>query len=153
MKQENNTLQEKLEQFECTCRSNGIKITHQRREIFILMASSQDHPSAEAIYKRIKFKLPMISLDTVYRTLTTFENAGIISRVQALDDRVRFDANLNLHHHLICTRCKGVVDFYWPAFDSIQLPPETIRWGTIKVKQAELRGGCAKCSKRKGSQR
>jgi Fur family peroxide stress response transcriptional regulator len=151
VKSENNTLQEKLKQFEFTCRSKHIKITHQRREIFLLLASSNNHPSAEEIYKRIKIALPMISLDTVYRTLTTFEKAGIISRVQALDDRVRFDANLKLHHHLICSGCRRVVDFYWPAFDSIPLPPETDAWGTIKVKQVEIRGICTKCSKRRGS--
>jgi Fur family peroxide stress response transcriptional regulator len=151
MKPKKSSLQEKLKQFEGSCRLQNIKITHQRREIFLLMASSETHPSAEEIYKRIKTKLPMISLDTVYRTLTTFEKAGIISRVQAFDNRVRFDANRNLHHHLICTSCKGIVDFYWPAFDSIQLPPDTNRWGTIKVKQVELRGICTKCSKRRGS--
>jgi Fur family peroxide stress response transcriptional regulator len=149
MKPPKNSLQEKLKQFERFCRLKNIKITHQRREIFILMTSLAIHPSAEEIFKRIKTKLPMISLDTVYRTLTTFEKAGIISRVQAFDDRIRFDANLQPHHHLICTKCKGIVDFYWPAFDSIQLPPDTNRWGTIKLKQVELRGGCIKCSKRR----
>ena len=151
MTPEDSTLQEKLKQFELTCKSKNIKITHQRREIFLLMASSKNHPSVEEIYKSIKIALPMISLDTVYRTLTTFEKAGIISRVHALDDRVRFDANLKIHHHLICTNCRGIVDFYWPAFDSIKLPPETNEWGAIQVKQVEIRGICTKCSKRRGS--
>lgn len=151
VKPEESTLQGKLQQFELTCRSKNIKITHQRREIFLFMASSGKHPSAEEIYKSIKVRLPMVSLDTVYRTLATFEKAGIISRVHALEDRVRFDANCNLHHHLICISCRGIVDFYWPAFDLIQLPTEANEWGTIKAKQVEIRGVCAKCSKRRGS--
>lgn len=139
-------LKEKIEQFERACRSNSIKITHQRREIFLLMAAAQSHPSAEVIYRHIKTRLPMISLDTVYRTLALFERIGIISRVQILDDRGRFDANPLPHHHLICSRCKGITDFYWPAIDSMQLPPETKRWGAIETKQLELRGICADCS-------
>jgi len=131
--------------FEKICRDNGLKLTHQRIEIFRALASSAEHPSAERIYKRLLPNFATISLDTVYRTLLTFEKLGLVSRVQALDDRGRFDANLAPHHHIICTKCKNIMDFYWPTFDEIQLPLETKRWGRIKFKQVELRGVCDSC--------
>ncbi len=148
MKNNNPHLQEKLKKFEQLCRENGIKITHQRMEIFREIASSSDHPSVEQMYNNLKPKLPMISLDTLYRTLSTFETIGIISKVSVSDNRGRFDSNLVPHHHLVCTKCKGILDFYWPTLDKIKVPSETKKWGKILAKQVELRGICADCLKR-----
>jgi len=142
-------LEQRLRDLEKICRDHGLKLTHQRMEIFRELASSSEHPSAEKIYKRLLSKFPTLSLDTVYRTLFTFEKIGLIARVQAIDDRGRFDANLAPHHHLVCTACKSVMDFYWPTFDEIPLPLETKKWGRINAKQVELRGVCDDCMARK----
>lgn len=146
MKEKNPDIKNNLAAFEKICRDNGLKLTHQRIQIFCELASSSDHPSAESIYKKLVIRYPTLSLDTVYRTLFTFEKLGIISKVQAIDDRVRFDANLTPHHHMVCTKCKSIMDFYWPTFDAIELPLETKRWGRIKSKQVELRGLCESCA-------
>ena len=148
MKNNSPYLQEKLKKFEQICSENGIKLTHQRLEIFREIASSNDHPSVEQIYNNLKSKLPMISLDTVYRTLSTFENIGIISKVSVSDNKGRFDSNLIPHHHLVCTKCKGILDFYWPTFDTIKVPSEAKKWGKIFEKQVEMRGICEDCLKR-----
>jgi len=144
MKDKNSHLHNRSIEFEKICRGSGLRLTHQRIEIFRVLASGE-HPSAEIIHKRLIAKFPTVSLDTVYRTLLTFEKLGIISRVQALDDRGRFDANLAPHHHMICTTCKSIMDFYWPSFDEIPPPPETKKWGRLKFRQAELRGVCDRC--------
>ena len=138
-------LRKKIKTFEQVCRDSGIKLTHQRMEIFREIAASTAHPSAEEIHKRLKSKLPMISLDTVYRTLAAFEKFCVIRRVHVLDDRGRFDTNLTPHHHLVCMKCKAIQDFYWPTFDEIQLPFETKKWGQVNSKQVELRGICDNC--------
>ncbi len=67
----NNTphLQEKLKKFEQLCRENRMETNHQRMEIFREIASSSDDPSVDQMYNNLKPKLPMISLDTLYRTL------------------------------------------------------------------------------------
>ena len=145
MKDKSPDVQNKINEFEKICRSNGLKLTHQRIQIFSELASSSEHPSAESIYKRLVSRYPSLSLDTVYRTLFTFEKLGIISKVQALDDRARFDGNPLSHHHMVCTMCKNIIDFYWPAFDDMQLPHETKKWGRVKSIQVELRGVCNSC--------
>jgi Fur family peroxide stress response transcriptional regulator len=145
MKDKNPDLKKKVDAFETMCRDNGIKLTHQRMQIFSELASSTDHPSAERIFNRLVSRFPSLSLDTVYRTLFTFEKLGIISKVQAIDDRARFDTNPVPHHHMVCMKCKNIIDFYWPAFDEIELPLETKKWGRIKSKQVELRGVCDHC--------
>ena len=48
------TLQKKLEHFETACRGAGLKVTHQRLEIFRELAKTSDHPTAEALYKRLQ---------------------------------------------------------------------------------------------------
>lgn len=94
--------------------------------------------------------MPTISLDTVYRTLSAFEQHGFIMRTQVLDDRARFDADLSPHHHLVCARCKSIEDFHWEAFDKTEPPPSISKWGRIMNKQVALRGICNKCLKAEG---
>ncbi len=134
------------------CRQAGIKLTPQRLEIFKAISSAQDHPSAEILYERLKKRMPTISLDTIYRTLNTFEKLGLIKRVQLLNDQARFDADMESHHHFICTRCKKIIDFKWPDFDSTKLPENIKAFGKVYGQQAELRGICRQCLKKEESE-
>ncbi len=129
-------------------RKNGVKVTHQRLEIYREIMKAEDHPSAEDIYRRIRPRLPTVSLDTVYRTLDMFEKLGIISRVEVLDDRARFDPHQEPHHHLVCTVCKRILDFSWPEMDSLKPPIPTDEWGRVVSSHLELRGICRECSKK-----
>ncbi len=127
------------------CDQAGMKLTPQRLEIFKEMLSQKDHPSAEFIFKKLRKRLPTISLDTVYRTLATFDELGIIKRLNVSNDRTLFDTNLEQHHHFICTRCKRVQDIYWPDFDNANLPESVSALGSIQVRHLELHGICNKC--------
>ena len=129
-------------------KGTGLKLTHQRLEIFYILMSDIDHPSAEVIYERIKSKMPTISLDTVYRTLALFERHGIVSRVNYLDDKSRYDPNTTDHYHFVCTRCKTIKDFYWSELDELTVPDELQLWGEIKDRYLEIRGICKDCIKK-----
>ena len=145
----NNTkslLRKRLEHFEAACRQVGLKVTHQRLEIFRELASSSDHPTAETLYKRLQESVPTLSLDTVYRTLTTFEEHGLISRVQTIESHARFEAEMEEHHHAICTQCKKITDFQWDICDKGKLPEQVANWGEIRNKQITLRGICGECA-------
>ncbi|MBW2259394.1 MAG: transcriptional repressor, partial [Deltaproteobacteria bacterium] len=134
--------QDRLRTFETRCRREGLKLTHQRLEIFRELVSTYDHPSANAIYQRVQTRIPTISLDTVYRTLLTFEDCGLVARVPAFDDQGRFDADLSPHQHLACTECKCVEDLHWEGFEDINPPLKTKEWGDIKSKHVVLKGIC-----------
>ncbi len=127
----------------------GIKLTPQRIEIFREVYGTDSHPSAEAIYDKLKQKMPTISIDTIYRTLGTLEKLGLINRVSALDRQSRFDANTEKHHHFICTECGRITDFYWPSFDSSSLPDELKAQGRILSRHIEVRGICTECLQKK----
>ena len=106
------------------CNKLGLKVTHQRLEIYNELSSARDHPSAEEIFKRIKRRLPTVSFDTVYRTLALFEQHRVITRVCRADDRTRYDSNMDTHYHLVCTRCKKIRDFFWPDLEHLAAPLE-----------------------------
>jgi len=127
------------------CREHGLKVTHQRLEILQAVAGANNHPSAEEVFKQVREKLPTISFDTIYRNLALLEQNGVIARVQYLDDRTRYDSNLKHHHHLVCTKCRKIQDFYWPDADQMKIPEETGEWGIVQKKYIELRGLCRAC--------
>ena len=136
---------QQLDHLKQICDGVGIKLTHQRLEIFREMMSANDHPSAELIHQRLQEKLPTIAIDTVYRTLATFDELGIVKKLHVMGERALFDANLDNHHHFVCTRCKVVEDIYWPEFDNSMLPEETGSMGRIQSRHLELRGICNRC--------
>ena len=137
-----------LEEFKKICEQCGIKVTYQRLEIYRVLLEAKDHPSAEEIFSRVQARVPTISLDTVYRTLATFEKFGLIRKIYSLDEKARFDPNVSHHHHLVCLKCHRLKDFTWPEVDALPLPQETKEWGEIKDRYLELRGICRDCLKK-----
>ena len=95
-------------------RAHGLKPTPQRLAIYKALMRTTEHPSPEAIYKAVRPQLPALSLGTVYKTLDALESAGLVEQVSRIGDTKRYDANLDPHHHLVCTRCRTVIDVMLP---------------------------------------
>jgi Fur family transcriptional regulator, peroxide stress response regulator len=72
-------LDRRLERFREAARRAGVRLTHQRLEIFRELASSIEHPAAEAVFRAVQARISMVSLDTVYRTLWMLEDLGLIT--------------------------------------------------------------------------
>jgi len=138
-------IEERLRAFEEVCRQEGLKITHQRLEVFRELLISHDHPNVEKLYRRLLRKLPTISLDTVYRTLTTLEQHGLITRVQTQESQARFEGRIDSHHHVICKKCGKITDFQWELLEAAVLPDEIVKWGIIEQKSITLHGLCQEC--------
>jgi Fur family peroxide stress response transcriptional regulator len=131
--------------FEQTCRAHGLKMTHQRLEIFHALVHSSRHPSAETLYKMLEQRLPTLSLDTVYRTLATFEELGLVKRVETPGNQARFEAKIEQHHHFFCDNCGQLIDFTWHSFDTIQLPESVASLGKVRDKNVVIHGVCKEC--------
>ncbi len=127
-------------------RKAGVRATHQRIEVLRVLASATDHPAAEEIHRRLKATMPTVSLDTVYRTLASLEEAGLVSRLQ-WDACARFDANIDAHHHFRCEACHSIQDFYWPDFDEMKTPAGVRKLGRAKTKRVTVQGICRNCPK------
>jgi Fur family peroxide stress response transcriptional regulator len=137
---------EKLRFFKEACRRAGLKLTHQRLEILRELALSNDHPSAEVLHSRLTKRIPTLSLDTVYRTLATFNQYGLAQKVETAESQARFEIVHERHHHLICRHCHEIVDFHWPSIDDLALPETVGVWGRIDSRNAVIYGVCRKCS-------
>ena len=144
---QNRSFEDKIRLFRNICEKEGLKLTHQRLEILRELDKATDHPSAETIHMRVQARMPTISLDTTYRTLSTFERYGLASKVQVHEDRARFCGDPSPHHHLYCKACREIVDFPWDDLDGVNLPTEIAKWGHITSKTLILEGTCNKCLK------
>ena len=138
------------ENFKIACSNAKLRVTHQRLRIYQQLLRSSDHPTAETLFKKLRQEMPKISLDTVYRTLGIFEVNGLICRLKTVQSPARFDANMEQHHHFICSSCNEVIDFNWAAFDNSVLPDEILSLGTITERGVNLSGLCSKCAGKTG---
>ncbi len=91
-------------------KSHGLKVTPQRLSIFKMLRSTYTHPSAEAIYNSLREEHPTMSLATVYKTLDSFVQNGLITQLNLGEDSYRYDADTTPHLHLQCIKCKDVMD-------------------------------------------
>lgn len=129
------------------CRAAGLKATPQRLAIFQALLRTDRHPSPEALYACVKEILPSISLGTVYKTLDSLEEAGLIAEVAQLFQTKRYDANEAPHHHLICTGCGAITDFNHPSLDNLS-PPVGIEGFGAREMRIQILGLCASCAAR-----
>jgi Fur family peroxide stress response transcriptional regulator len=143
------SFEDKVRRLRQICEEEGLKLTHQRLEILRELDQASDHPSAETIHMRVQTRIPTISLDTTYRTLSTFEHYGLVSKVQVHEDRARFCGDASPHHHLYCKSCKEIGDFPWDDLEAVNLPAEIEKWGHISSKTLILEGTCNKCLKKR----
>ena len=89
-----------------------LKATHQRMVILDLVNDCMTHPTVESIYEKLKPDNPSISLATVYKTLETFVQAGLISKVATTEGMMRYDPNLSNHGHIYCHNTDEIIDYY-----------------------------------------
>ena len=94
-------------------RKAGLKVTLPRLKILeILESSATRHLSAEDIYRTLLESNEDIGLATVYRVLTQFEAAGLVSRHHFEDGMAVFELNQGTHHdHIVCLECGRVEEF------------------------------------------
>jgi Fur family peroxide stress response transcriptional regulator len=137
-----------VERFKERCRASGLKLTHQRLAIFEALARDPGHPSAERLHDELRRSFPTLSLMTVYRTLQTFEELGLISKANPIHAAARFDANQDRHHHVVCRRCQRVEDVYEPALDAIRVPSALARRYRDLEAEVAFVGLCSVCSSR-----
>jgi Fur family transcriptional regulator, peroxide stress response regulator len=145
LRPDQDSIREKMQRFETACKAAGLKLTHQRLEIFRELVRAKDHPAAETLHRRLQKRIPTLSLDTIYRTLASLEQHGLICRVNTMESQARFEADSGPHHHMVCTRCREIVDFQWDAFDDAELPGELSGWGRLTRRNVTLHGVCSKC--------
>lgn len=92
-------------------RQRNFRITPQRIAVLKILAFSEEHPSVENIYEKVKEDFPTTSLATVYKTVTLLKELNEVLELGFPEGSNRYDGNKPYPHpHLICTKCKKIVD-------------------------------------------
>jgi len=97
-------------------RGCGLRVTLGRKAILDVLTRAEKHLSAEDIYMRVHPLCPSVGLTTVYRTLEVLVNMGLVNKMVFGDGRAWYELAAGPrkerhHHHLICTKCKRVIDY------------------------------------------
>ncbi len=103
-------------------RKAGLKVTLPRVKIYQILerAGEGDHFSAEDIYKQLMEQGEDVGLATVYRVLTQFEAAGLVSRHHFEGGHSVFELSRDDHHdHMVCMKTGRVREFNDPRLDAL----------------------------------
>ena len=128
-------------------RDRGLRCTPQRYVVIEYLMRHLVHATADDIYRAVNRSDLRTSRATVYNSLHALVEAGLVREVRLEGKSVRFDANIERHHHFVCERCGRVEDIRW--FDFPRLA-ERSQLGSRVVRDYEmiLRGRCGICSSR-----
>jgi len=126
--------------------SRGLKPTYQRMRILKYLGEHQTHPTVEMIYQDLVQEIPTISKTTIYNTLNTLLEKGIIHVITITGTESRYDFKSFPHHHFLCTRCGRIIDI---DVDCPYLRERKIGGHKIEELHGYFKGICRECLSRK----
>jgi Fe2+ or Zn2+ uptake regulation protein len=127
------------------CREQGVRVTAQRLAVYRALAKDPSHPTADAIYRRLRGAMPSLSPGTVYRVLESLVQDGLLRRVSTTGGAGRFDANLTPHQHLICRVCGRMTDVHAPTVEVGRVAAEVRPRFVVEDVDVRIVGRCATC--------
>jgi Fe2+ or Zn2+ uptake regulation protein len=131
-------------------KEKSFKVTQIRLDIIGIFSNDCKPINAEYIYKILKNR--KVNLVTIYRTLLSFEKAGILKRVDLHQESIYYElVKGHHHHHIICLQCKKVSNFDGCKEDSDLLISKALKqnkdFDSISHHSFDLFGICKKCIK------
>ncbi len=96
-------------------RTHGIQPSAQRVAIARYVLATDEHPSADRVWERVRAELPVVSRATVYNTLNLFVDKGLLRELVLAEGKVVFDPVVERHHHFIDERTGRIHDVPWDA--------------------------------------
>ena len=125
-----------------------MKYSRQRELILETVRRSDDHPTADTIYARVRAQDPKVSLGTVYRNPNLLCEHGQLLKVPIPGSSDRFDHTLGDHAHAYCTQCGSVTDVLPEALPLLQGALKEGSGFLVKQMNLVLEGICPQCQKK-----
>jgi Fur family transcriptional regulator, ferric uptake regulator len=127
-------------------KSTGLKATLPRLKILdVFQKGTQRHMTAEDVFRVLLEDRSDIGLATVYRVLTQFEQAGILSRSHFESGKAVYELNEGTHHdHLVCLDCGRVEEFYDAEIEKRQNAVARLKGFQIAEHALSLYAHCTK---------
>jgi Fe2+ or Zn2+ uptake regulation protein len=129
-------------------RKNGYRVTAQRTILLETIAHKAGHLSVQEVYQEARKRLPGLNLATVYRTVDSLREAGLIDGYTAGSEPMQFAIrdHGDPHGHLVCRNCGAVADFDLALVDSLAGGVKESTGFTIDGNHLTLEGLCEDCS-------
>ena len=94
----------------------GHRLTAPRKAVLNILSKDMKHPTVEEIYLQVHKGYPSIGMMTVYRTLDLLVEWGIVHKFDFSEGKARYEliehpGGLGHHHHLICQKCKKIINY------------------------------------------
>ncbi len=128
-------------------RATPHRLTHQRRLILGHLAGTKRYLTAKELHERLARAKPRIGLATVYRTLETLRELGLVATAaQARGETAYLYCGGGHHHHAVCTRCGRVDDVPCRSLPKFERMLSSALRFRLTEHQLEFYGVCARCS-------
>jgi Fur family transcriptional regulator, peroxide stress response regulator len=134
------------EAFRELCARKGLAVTHQRQVIWETLARLHGHPSPEEVYEHVRQSIPSISLATVYKNIRVFMEHGLLAEVSLHHGSARLETNMKPHHHMVCMRCRGIVDLDDADLEPVRFKKHAPGGFQIHRYSVEVLGFCKDCA-------
>ena len=119
-------------------RDRGIQPSAQRVAVAEYALTTEDHPSADQVWARVRKSFPLISRATVYNTLNLFVAKGLLLPLVLAEGKVVFDPKVDRHHHFIDEDTGSIHDVPWQALEVKNI--QALRGYDVRQYQVVLRG-------------
>ncbi|HET9953958.1 MAG TPA: transcriptional repressor [Polyangiaceae bacterium] len=96
---------------------HGIQPSAQRVAVADYVLFTDEHPSADRVFARVKKALPVLSRATVYNTLNLLVKKGLLRELVIAEGKVVFDPKLERHHHFLDESSGRIYDVPWEALE------------------------------------
>jgi Fur family peroxide stress response transcriptional regulator len=125
-------------------KQKGLRITPQRYAIYANLLARSDHPTVEQLMSQLNQDLPISSQATVYNSLQTLCEVGLVREVLLEHGVARYDAKVDAHHHFVCDQCGAIKDIDWDVFQGLDLSRVKGHVQAIAY-EVTVRGLCEDC--------
>ena len=130
-----------------TLRSKGLRVTPQRVAVYDNLLGRTDHPTVDQIMVDLNQGLPISSKATVYSTLASLREAGLVREILLEEGVTRYDSNVARHHHFRCSSCGAIIDVPWDAI-KVDLPEQLPGGHQVMSHEVTVYGVCQACQHR-----
>jgi Fe2+ or Zn2+ uptake regulation protein len=121
-----------------TLLDHGIQPSAQRLAVAAYVFFTEDHPTADQVWVRVRETFPMLSRATVYNTLNLFVEKGLLQQLVLAEGSVVFDPKVEPHHHFMDEDSGRIYDIPWDTLEVKNV--DRLRGFDVQSYQVVLRG-------------
>jgi Fur family transcriptional regulator, ferric uptake regulator len=137
---------DRLEEILGRLRERGGRVTMPRRAIITALLEADDHVTADALVDAVRTAQPEIHLSTVYRTVETLTELGVINHVHLGHGPAVYHLTDDAHHHLVCDDCGAIIELPKDVFDALGRRVERDYGFRLDAHHFALGGHCRSCA-------